>query len=185
MTEGSERGQAVVPGPLVRPYRDHWPVIAADAFVAPGAVVIGDVVIGAEASLWYGVVVRGDVHFIRIGARTNLQDGTVVHVTRRTAPTEIGDNVTVGHGAVIHGAVLESACFIGMRATVLDGVVVESGAMVAAGAVVSPGKRVPRGEIWAGIPARPLRALSPAESAFIQESADNYVALGREHRDQV
>src|SRR5690606_27614238 len=123
----------------------------------------GDVTVGAETGIWFGCVLRGDVDRIRIGARTNIQDGTVVHVSHRDGPTVIGDEVTVGHLALLHACTLEDRSFVGMKACVMDGAVVESGAMVAAGALVTPGKRVPSGQLWAGSPARPMRDLTEAE----------------------
>ena len=146
--------------PLILPYKGVTPTIAADAFIAPGATVIGDVVIGAASNVWFGCVVRGDVHEIRIGEGVNIQDGTVVHVSYRFAGTYIGDNVTIGHMALIHACTIEADAFIGMHATVMDKAVVESGAMVAAGAVVGPGKRVPTGQLWAGNPAAYKRDLN-------------------------
>ena len=167
---------------IIRPYRGVSPTIAPNAFIAEGAVVVGDVHIGAESGIWYGTVVRGDVNYVRIGDRTNIQDGTIVHVTRVKYPTIIGSDVTVGHAAMIHGCVLEDACFVGMRATVMDGAVVESGAWVAAGALVAPGKRVPRGEVWAGVPAKFMREMTPEEAEYILKSSRNYAELGQEFR---
>jgi carbonic anhydrase/acetyltransferase-like protein (isoleucine patch superfamily) len=173
--------------PYILPYQGEFsptlvrPRIDARAFVAPGAAVIGDVEIGEDSGIWFGCVVRGDVNRVRIGKRTNVQDGTVIHVTRHTGPTTIGDDVTIGHSALLHACTLEDACFVGMRATIMDGVVVEKGAWVAAGALVTPGKRVPAGELWAGSPAKLFRALKPEERAFIAESAQNYVDLAREY----
>ncbi|MTJ83788.1 MAG: gamma carbonic anhydrase family protein [Telmatospirillum sp.] len=163
---------------LILPYKGVRPTIATDVFVAQNAVVTGDVIIGSQSSIWYGCVLRGDVNVIRIGERTNIQDGTVVHVTRQTHPTVIGSNVTVGHGAILHGCTLEDNSFVGMGATVMDGAVVENGGMVAAGALVTPGKRVRRGELWGGSPARLLRPLSEEEIAYFAVSAAHYVELG-------
>lgn len=157
------------------------PTIAPDAFIAEGAVVIGDVHIGAESNVWFGCVVRGDVNHIRIGNRTNIQDGTVIHVTRKTGPTIIGSGVTIGHSVLLHACTLEDDCFIGMHSTIMDGAVVESGAWVAAGALVPPGKRILKGQIWAGNPARYLRDMKPEEVAFIPVSAQNYVDLSRDY----
>ena len=168
--------------PCYVPYRHHHPVVHPTAFIADTVALVGDVQIAAEASLWWHVVVRGDVCPVRIGARTNIQDGTVVHVTRETGPTHIGADVTVGHKALLHACTLEDACFVGMGAVVLDGVHVETGAMVAAGAVVTPGKRVPAGEIWAGNPAKYLRALRPEEAADILASAARYCALAQHYK---
>ncbi len=169
-------------GGVILPFRGRSPRIADDAFIAADATVIGDVEIGSEASVWFGCVLRGDINFIRVGARTNLQDGTIVHVDGKVYPTIIGDDVTIGHAAVIHACTLESACFVGARATVLDGAVVESGAMVAAGALVTPGKRVPRGELWAGSPAKLMRALTGQEAAGLTDIAGRYARLAREYR---
>lgn len=168
--------------PIILPYRGTTPTIHAEAFVAPGAVVVGDVVIGAGSSIWFNCTVRGDVHFIRIGERTNIQDNTVVHVTGGKFPTHIGSDITIGHGAILHACTLEDGCFIGMGATVMDGVVVESGAMVAAGAVVTPGKRVGRGELWGGSPAKLMRPLRDDELAFFPVSAAKYRDLADTYR---
>jgi carbonic anhydrase/acetyltransferase-like protein (isoleucine patch superfamily) len=157
------------------------PAIAKDAFIAEGAVVIGDVHIGEKSNVWFGCVIRGDVNHIRIGARTNIQDGSVVHVTRETGPTIIGNGVTIGHSVLLHACMLEDGCFVGMHSTVMDGAVVESGAWVAAGAIVTPGKRIPKGQIWAGNPARYLRDMRSEEVAFIPVSSNNYVELAREY----
>jgi len=167
---------------LILPFRGHLPRIAASAFVAPTAAIIGDVVIGEEASVWFGCTLRGDINSIRVGARSNLQDGTVVHVDRDRFAIHIGADVTIGHAAVIHACTLEDGCFVGIGAVVMDGALVESGAMVAAGALVTPGKRVPAGEVWAGRPARRLRLLSAEERANLTDIAGRYVALAREYR---
>lgn len=167
---------------VVLPWRGVTPTIHPEAFVAPTAAVIGDVHIGAGTSIWFGVTVRGDVHEIRIGERTNIQDGGVVHVTGGKFGTYIGSDITIGHGAIIHACTLEDGCFIGMGATVMDGCVVESGAMVAAGALVTPGKRVKAGELWGGSPAKPLRALKAEEVAFFPQSAANYAQVAAEYR---
>jgi len=153
--------------------------------VAPNAAVIGDVEIGRASSIWFGCTVRGDVNRIRIGVRSNLQDGTVVHVTHDGNPTLIGDEVTVGHGCIIHACTLEDRCFIGMGATVMDGVVVETGAMVAAGALVPPGKRIKSGELWVGVPARHVRAIPDEERASWPERVQLYVELAAEYRAAV
>jgi len=163
---------------LILPYKGVLPTIAADAFIAQTAVVTGDVVIGAGSSVWYGCVLRGDVHEIRVGERSNIQDGTIVHCTRGKFGCYIGSDVTIGHGVILHACTLQDNCFVGMGATVMDGAIVESGAMVAAGALVTPGKVVRKGELWGGSPAKCLRQLSEAELAFFPVSAANYAALG-------
>ncbi|MDH3242283.1 MAG: gamma carbonic anhydrase family protein [Alphaproteobacteria bacterium] len=171
---------------IIRPFNGVHPKIHETAFVADTAVVIGDVEIGPEASIWYGCIVRGDLNHIRIGARTNIQDGTIIHVDSAGEhwdgiPTIIGERVNVGHQALLHACTLEDGAFVGMGATVMDDCVVEGGAMVAAGALVTPKKRVLKGELWAGSPARCLRPLKDEEIAYFKFVEDTYVALGAEH----
>ncbi|MDX2225403.1 MAG: gamma carbonic anhydrase family protein [Rhodospirillaceae bacterium] len=166
-------------GPTILPWKGVWPTIAADAFVAPNATIIGDVQIGAQASIWFNCVLRGDVNYIRVGARTNIQDGTIVHVATNDGPTLIGADVLIGHGAIIHGCTLHDGCFVGMAATVMDDAVVETGGMVAAGALVGPGKRVPAGQLWAGTPARFMRNLTPDEVAQMKVQTDRYVDVAQ------
>lgn len=165
-------------------YRDWTPKIDGSAFVADTARVIGNVEIGARATIWYGVVVRGDVHEIRIGADTNVQDGTVIHCSYEKYGTYIGDRVTIGHLALLHGCVVEDDAFIGMKACVMDGVVVEKGGWVAAGALVTPGKRVKTGELWAGSPAKFFRNVTPAEVEGAETAMRRYVGLGQEYKAQ-
>lgn len=169
--------------PIILPYRGVLPTIAPEAFVAPGAVVIGDVVIGAGSSVWFNVTIRGDVHEIRIGERTNIQDGSVVHVTRGKFGCYIGSDITIGHNAVIHACTLDDGAFVGMGATIMDGAVVEGQGMVAAGALLTPGKRVGRGELWGGSPARLMRKLTERELAGFGPQAGHYAELGREYRE--
>lgn len=170
------------PGAIILPYLGIHPTIHPDAFIAPGAVVIGDVHIGKDTNVWFGCVIRGDVNTIRIGERTNIQDGTVVHVTRETGPTVIGSGITIGHKALIHAATLEDHCFVGMGATLLDHAVVETGGFLAAGALLTPGKHVPTGQMWAGNPAKYFRDLKPEEVEFISISAQNYVDLAMDYK---
>ncbi|KAK3413902.1 gamma carbonic anhydrase 1, mitochondrial [Eucalyptus grandis] len=165
---------------------DKAPVIDKDVFVAPSASIIGDIQIGRGSSIWYGCVLRGDVNNISIGAGTNIQDNSLVHVAKsnlsgKVLPTIIGDNVTVGHSAVLHGCTVEDEAFVGMGATLLDGVYVEKHAMVAAGALVRQNTRVPCGEVWGGNPAKFLRKLTEEEMAFISQSAVNYSNLAQVH----
>jgi carbonic anhydrase/acetyltransferase-like protein (isoleucine patch superfamily) len=167
---------------MIRAYKNIVPVIAPDAFIAEGAVIIGDVHIGSESNIWFGCVIRGDVNRIRIGSRTNVQDGTVIHVTRETGPTFIGSNITIGHSVLLHACTLEDDCFIGMHSTVMDGAVVESGAWVGAGALVTPGKRIPKGQIWAGNPARFLRNITSEEMKFMAGNSTHYVELSRDYK---
>jgi carbonic anhydrase/acetyltransferase-like protein (isoleucine patch superfamily) len=172
---------------LIKPFEGVAPKIAPDAFIAETAVVIGAVEIGAGSSIWYGCVLRGDSNSITIGARTNIQDGTIIHVNHERegaagTKTRIGSDVTVGHMALLHACTLEDGSFVGMKACVMDGVVVESGAMVAAGALVTPGKRVKRGELWAGSPAKPMRPLTEKEIAYFAYSARHYAELAASYR---
>ena len=169
-----------MPAPLIA-YRDVLPRIADRVFIAPGAAVIGDVEIGAGSSVWFGCVVRGDVNVVRIGERTNLQDGTVVHVAKEGQGTFIGSDITIGHMALLHACTLEDGCFIGMRATIMDGCRVERGAMVAAGALITPGKRVKSGELWAGAPAKPIRQLTDEDRLALAKLAPRYVALAADY----
>jgi len=167
--------------PLIRSYKGHEPKIADDVFIAENAVLIGDVEIGSQSSIWYGCVLRGDVEKIRIGERSNIQDGTIIHVTADKFGTYIGNDVLVGHNAVVHGCTLEDGAFVGMGAVVLDGVVVEGGAMVAAGALVTPGKRVRAGELWGGNPAKKMRDLTAQQIAGLKEGTDHYVEVAGQY----
>jgi carbonic anhydrase/acetyltransferase-like protein (isoleucine patch superfamily) len=166
---------------LFVPYREKWPQIDRSAFVAPTAVVIGDVVIGPQTSLWFNVVVRGDVNFIRIGERTNIQDGCIVHVTKGTFPTHIGNDVTVGHNVTIHGCTVGDRCLIGMGAVLLDGAEIGQDSMVAAGSVVAPGTIIPPGSLALGSPARFKRALTEGEIRNLRISAENYIGYMQEY----
>lgn len=168
--------------PIILPYRGVLPRIADDVFIAPGAVVVGDVEIGAGSSVWFGCVIRGDEESVRIGERVNLQDGTVIHVNSRKQGTVIGDDVTVGHKVLLHACTLETGAYVGMGAVVMDEAVVEGGAMLAAGALLTQEKRVKRGELWAGRPAKLMRALSDDEMAQLARTAGVYVERAREYR---
>jgi carbonic anhydrase/acetyltransferase-like protein (isoleucine patch superfamily) len=167
---------------MLRPYRGRRPVVHATAFVDQSAQVIGDVEVGAESSLWMNVVARGDVNTILIGSRTNIQDGTVVHVMHGTHPVAIGDDVTIGHGAVVHGCTIHSRVLIGMGAIVLNGAVVGEDSMVAAGSLVTEGMVIPPRSLVMGHPAKVRRALTDEDVASILEYAKNYVEYGREYR---
>ena len=157
------------------------PTLGRGVFVAPTASVIGDVVIGDESSVWFGAVVRGDVFPIRIGARTNVQDNAVVHVTGGKAATTIGDDVTIGHLALIHGCTIGSHCLIGMGSILLDGAVIEDECLVAAGTLVPPRMRVPARSLVMGSPAKVVRRLGPADLEHIREAGALYVGYSREY----
>jgi carbonic anhydrase/acetyltransferase-like protein (isoleucine patch superfamily) len=163
-------------------YEGKKPRVAATAFLAPGCVITGDVEIGEDSSVWFQTVIRGDVNVVRIGARTNVQDHSVVHVTSRTHPTTLGDDVTVGHRVVLHGCTVNDRCLVGIGAIVLDGAVIGPDAMVGAGALVPPGMVVPPGTLVLGAPAKVKRDLTPEERAFLRTSAANYVGYAARYR---
>lgn len=167
----------------IYPYNGRSPKLGARVFLAPGAAVVGDVELGDDVSFWFHSAARGDVHFIRIGAATNVQDGAILHVSYGTHPLVVGAGVVVGHAAVLHGCTVEDGALIGIGARVLDGAVVEAGAQVGAGAVVAPGKRVPAGHLALGVPARVVRELSDGERQRIREGRDRYVALKEQYRE--
>ncbi|MCD9047133.1 gamma carbonic anhydrase family protein [Luteimonas sp. MHLX1A] len=172
----------------LRPYRDRHPRLGARVYVDPAATVIGDVELGDDVSVWPGTVIRGDVNFVRIGARTSVQDGSVIHVSHDGPhaklggfATAIGADVTIGHKAIIHACTIGNASLIGMGAILLDGVTVGDNAMVGAGALVPPGKVVGDGELWVGNPARPVRTLTDAQIEGLRYSAAHYVRLKDEY----
>jgi carbonic anhydrase/acetyltransferase-like protein (isoleucine patch superfamily) len=166
----------------ILPYRGRWPVLAADAFAAPGATLIGDVEVGSQASVWFGCVVRGDVAPIRIGARTNLQDGSIIHVSRSGLATLIGVEVTIGHGCIVHACTLEDRAFVGMGSIILDGARIESEGMLGAGSLLPLGKTVGARELWHGRPARFVRRVPDEERAVLEEQNRHYVELSAEYR---
>ncbi|MFY9287153.1 MAG: gamma carbonic anhydrase family protein [Alphaproteobacteria bacterium] len=184
-------------GPVILPYRGITPKIDPKAFVAPGAVIIGDVEIGPESSIWFGCVLRGDVNYIRIGSRTNIQDGTVIHTASGLQsarlgkegssmpaegyPTLVGDNVTVGHMTLLHACTIESDAFVGMHSSVMDGAKIESGGMLAAGALLTAGKIISKGQLWAGSPAKFWRDLSSDDIKMFGVRAGQYAELGGEY----
>lgn len=156
-------------------YRGMTPDIADDVFIAPTAVVVGDVTIEAGANIWFGAVIRGDTAPIRIGARTNIQDNCTLHADENT-PCTIGADCSLGHNAVVHGATIEDGVLVGMHATVLNHAVVESGALVAAGALVPEGKRIPAGQLAVGVPAKAVRPVSEVERARMADGIQHYLA---------
>jgi gamma-carbonic anhydrase len=166
---------------LIRGYGGVTPRLHATVFVADGAVIVGDVELGEDSSVWFGAVVRGDVNRIRIGARTNVQDYTVIHVTRQTHPTAVGDDVTVGHRVTLHGCTVKDRCLVGIGAVVMDGAVVGPDAMVGAGSLVPPGMVIPPGKLALGSPAKVKRDLTPEEIAYFRTSARNYAAYARQY----
>ena len=153
------------------------PRVHPSAFIAPNSAVIGDVEIGAESGVWFSCLLRGDTNFIRVGARTNIQDGTMVHVDYGPFSTVIGDDVTIGHGAIVHGCTLKNRAFVGIGATVLDGAVIEEGGMLGAGALLAPGKVIGRYELWIGTPARLKRVMDEDERRKFDRNAIEYRQL--------
>lgn len=155
-----------------------------DCFVAENATIVGDVVMGDQCSIWFNAVVRGDVHYIRMGNKVNVQDGAVIHGTYQKAPVNIGNNVSIGHNALVHGCTIEDNVLIGMGSIVMDGAVVESNCIIAAGAVVTQGTRVPEGSIFAGMPARKVKDTPEAlKSGEIDRIADAYVTYAGWYRE--
>lgn len=163
------------------PYKGKYPTIHPRAFIAQTATIIGDVEIGAQSGIWYGCVVRGDVNEIRVGERTNIQDLTMIHCAELGQGTYIGNDVTVGHSAILHACTIEDGAFVGIQACVMDDCIVEKGAMVAAGALVTPGKKVLSGEVWAGRPAKKLRDINDDDLAFFTLNRDRYARLANEY----
>lgn len=174
----------------IRSYQDHTPKLGARVFIDPSALVVGDVEIGDDSSVWPMSVIRGDMHRIRIGARTSVQDGSVLHITHAGPynpdgyPLSIGNDVTVGHKAILHGCTIGDRVLIGMGAIVMDGAVIEENVVLAAGSLVSPGKRLESGYLYRGSPARKARALTEKEMTYFTYSAQNYVKLSALHRTE-
>ena len=182
------------PDTTILPFNGKTPVIHPSAFIAPGCRIIGDVEIGPDVSIWYNCVIRADVNRIRIGARTNIQDGTVIHCDSPGDgsgapadgwPTIIGEEVLIGHMAMIHGCVLHDRSFVGLGAIVMSGCVLETDAMLAAGALLSPGKTVPHRQLWAGRPARHMRDLPDEALIGMRAGVDHYVHNGKAHKGAV
>ena len=164
------------------PWLGKFPKIANDTFVAHNATIIGDVEIASQSSIWFNVVLRGDVNHIRIGSGTNIQDGTIIHVSSEGIATIIGDNVLVGHNALLHACKINSESFIGMSATIMDGAIVESHSMVAAGSVVLAGTKIKMGELWGGVPAKFLRKVRDDEIKDFPNQIKRYIDLSREYK---
>ena len=170
--------------PDIRPYHGKWPQIAASAYIDPAAVIIGDVAIGEDASVWPRTVVRGDVHYIRIGARTNLQDGCVLHVMKDEYPLVLGDDVTVGHSVTLHGCTIESRVLIGMGCIVLNGAVIGSNSIIAAGTLVTERTIVPPGSLVMGSPGKVRRQLTAIDQHSIERYAERYSGYREIYRDE-
>lgn len=162
--------------PIILPVQDKYPEIPSDCFVAENATIVGEVTMGAECSVWFNAVIRGDVHYIKIGNKVNIQDGAVIHATYQKSPTNIGNNVSIGHNAIVHGCTIQDNVLIGMGSIIMDDCIVESNSIIAAGAVVTKNTRVEAGSIYAGVPAKKVKDIS-AEliSGEIDRIANNYV----------
>ena len=175
---------------IIRELNGKKPQFGEGCFIAETAVIIGEVSVGEESSIWYNVVARGDVNFIKIGSRSNVQDMTMLHVTHKKnaddpgAPLIIGDDVTIGHSVTLHGCTLKNGCFIGMQAMVMDKAVVGEGALVGARALVTEGTIIPPHTLWIGAPAKYKRDLTPEEIAWLKKSAGNYVRYSREFLEE-
>lgn len=168
---------------MIKSYKGIHPDIDSSAFIDQSAQVIGDVKIGEESSVWFNATIRGDVNYIHIGARTNIQDGSVLHVTKDTHPLLLGDDITIGHCVTLHGCHIEGPALIGIGAIILDGAHIEPNVMVAAGALVTEGMRVKSGTLVMGAPAKPKRPLTPEELEWLKKSALNYVGYRLDYID--
>src|SRR3981189_2133031 len=169
---------------MIRSYRGRTPKIRASAYVGPDAVIIGDVTIGEDSSVWPGVVIRGDVNWIRIGARTNIQDGSVLHVMMDTHPLQLGDAVTIGHGVILHGCTIESRVLIGMGSVLLNGAKIGTGSIFAAGTLVPAGTGGPPGSLFMGHPGKFRRALTPEDQASIEAYAARYIQYAETYKTE-
>jgi carbonic anhydrase/acetyltransferase-like protein (isoleucine patch superfamily) len=170
---------------MIFPHHGIWPRIHETAFIAPSADVVGDVVIGDNSSVWFQVVIRGDVNSVHIGNRTNIQDHSCLHVTRKVSPLKIGDECTLGHRSTVHGCTIGNRVLVGMGAIVLDDAEIGDDCIIAAGAVVTKGTKVPSGSLVMGMPAKVSRPLKDAELAFLKKSASNYVGDIAEYKSYV
>ncbi len=162
--------------PIILPVLDKQPLIPEDCFIADNATIIGDVTIGKQCSIWFNAVIRGDVHFIKIGNKVNIQDGAVIHATYQKAPTTIGHNVSIGHNAIVHGCTIHDNVLIGMGSIVMDNCIIESNSIIAAGAVVTKDTIVKSGSVYAGVPAKKVKDISEDQiSGEIDRIANNYL----------
>jgi carbonic anhydrase/acetyltransferase-like protein (isoleucine patch superfamily) len=168
----------------IRPYQGKQPKIAASAYIDPNCVIIGDVVIGEDSSVWPLCVIRGDVNYIRIGARTNIQDGSIIHVMKDEYPTLLADDITIGHAVTLHGCTIESRCLIGMRATILNGAGIGKGSIIAAGTLILERSIIPPNSLVVGSPGKVKRTLTPIDQAAIDRYAERYVSYKNIYREE-
>ena len=169
---------------MIKKFRGKSPIIPDSCYISESVDIIGDVTLGENVSLWFGTVIRGDMHHITIGARSNIQDNSVIHVTTDISPTRIRDEVTVGHNAIIHGATIEDRCLIGMGSIIMDDVVVGEGSIVGAGAVVPPNMIIPPRSLVVGLPAKIVRQTTDEELEMIIERAQHYIDFSQEYKNQ-
>ena len=162
---------------MIKKFQNKQPHLGEDVYVSENAMVIGDVTLGDEVNIWFGAVLRGDMHYIKIGNRTNIQDNSVVHVTTRVSPTNIGSGVTVGHGAIIHGCTIEDDCLIGMGAILMDDAVIGTGSLIGAGALIPPNMKIPKNSLVVGSPGRIVRQVKDFELEMILERPQEYIDL--------
>ena len=167
---------------MIKKFRGKFPIIPDSCYISESVDLIGDVTLGENVSLWFGTIVRGDMHFITIGNRSNIQDNSVIHVTTDVSPTRIGDEVTVGHNAIIHGATIEDRCLIGMGTIIMDDAVIGEGSIVGAGAVVPPNMIIPPRSLVVGLPAKIVRQTSDEELEMIIERAQHYIDFSQEYK---
>jgi carbonic anhydrase/acetyltransferase-like protein (isoleucine patch superfamily) len=167
---------------MIKKFRGKFPIIPDSCYISESVDLIGDVTLGENVSLWFGTIVRGDMHFITIGNRSNIQDNSVIHVTTDVSPTRIGDEVTVGHNAIIHGATIQDRCLIGMGAIIMDDVVIGEGSIVGAGAVVPPNMIIPPRSLVVGLPAKIVRQTTDKELEMIIERAQHYIDFSQEYK---
>ncbi|MGB5691893.1 MAG: gamma carbonic anhydrase family protein [Flavobacteriaceae bacterium] len=161
---------------MIKAVRGFTPVIGKDCFIAENATIVGEVTMGDQCSIWYNAVLRGDVHYIRIGNKVNIQDGAIIHCTYKKSPTEIGNNVSIGHGAIVHGCKIKDRVLVGMGSIIMDDCIVESNSIIAAGAVLTKGTHVPEGSVFAGMPAKKIKDISiELSTGEIDRIAENYI----------
>jgi carbonic anhydrase/acetyltransferase-like protein (isoleucine patch superfamily) len=162
---------------MIKIFQNKQPQLGEDVYVSENAMVIGDVTLGDEVNIWFGAVLRGDMHYIKIGNRTNIQDNSVVHVTTRVSPTNIGSGVTVGHGAIIHGCTIEDDCLIGMGAILMDDAIIGAGSLIGAGALIPPNMKIPQNSLVVGSPGKVIRQIKEVEREMILERPQEYIDL--------
>ena len=162
---------------MIKKFQNKQPQLGEDVYVSENAMVIGDVTLGDEVNIWFGAVLRGDMHYIKIGNRTNIQDNSVVHVTTKVSPTNIGSGVTVGHGAIIHGCTIEDDCLIGMGAILMDDAIIGAGSLIGAGALIPPNMKIPKNSLVVGSPGKVVRQVKDFEREMIHERPQEYIDL--------